>query len=60
VVTSTERKYVLAVRSGRIKKVDVTTGNESENLVEAYGYLNMGDSIIVNANEEIKEGNLAN
>ncbi len=60
VVMSTERNYVLVVKEGRIKKVDVTTGNESENMVEAYGNLNMRDSIIVNANDEIKEGNFAN
>ena len=29
VVTSTERKYVLTVRSGKIKMIDVTTGIES-------------------------------
>jgi membrane fusion protein, multidrug efflux system len=56
VIMSTERKYVLVAKSGKISKVDVTTGNESGNLVEAYGNLSAGDSIIVNANDEIKEG----
>jgi membrane fusion protein (multidrug efflux system) len=57
VVMSTERKYVLVVKSGRITKVDVTTGNESDNMVEVFGNLNVGDSIIIHANDEIKEGN---
>lgn len=57
VVMSTERKYVLLVRSGKVSKVDVSTGNESGKLVEAFGNLNVGDSIIVDANDEIKEGN---
>jgi membrane fusion protein, multidrug efflux system len=56
IVTSTERKYVLAVRSGMIKKVDVTSGNESGNSVEVFGKLQKNDSLIVDASEEIKEG----
>ncbi|HSZ35437.1 MAG TPA: efflux RND transporter periplasmic adaptor subunit, partial [Puia sp.] len=53
-VVSTEGKYVLAVRSGRIQKVDVTSGNQSGNLVEVFGNLNNSDSVIENANDEIK------
>ena len=59
VVTSTERKYVLVVRSNRITKVDVDTGNESGDYVEAFGKLEKGDHVIVNANDEIKEGDYA-
>ena len=55
-VTSTERKYVLVGRSGRIQKVDVISGNESGNFVEVYGNLNTTDSLVVNASDEIKEG----
>lgn len=55
VVTTTERKYVLVDREGKIKKVDVITGNTSENTVEVYGRLQVGDSIIRNATDDIKE-----
>ncbi len=55
VVTSTERKYVLVMNDGKIKKVDVSTGNESTTKVEVYGLLQAGDKVIVNANDEIKE-----
>jgi len=55
-VISTERKYVLVVRSGRIQKVDVTSGNKSGHFVEVFGFLNKTDSVIVNAGDEIKEG----
>ncbi len=55
-VTSTERKYVLVGRSGRIEKVDVTSGNESGNFVEVFGNLNKSDSVIVNATDEMKAG----
>jgi membrane fusion protein (multidrug efflux system) len=56
VITSTERKYVLVVRSHNISKVDVTSGNESGNYIEVFGNLAMGDSVISNSNDEIREG----
>ncbi len=56
VVTSTEQKYVLMVKSGRIVKVDVTSGNESGSSAEVFGNLTKGDSVVSVANEEIREG----
>jgi membrane fusion protein (multidrug efflux system) len=56
VVTSTERKYVVVVRDGKAVKVDVTTGNEGNNRVEVIGALEAGEEIIVNADDEIKQG----
>jgi RND family efflux transporter MFP subunit len=56
VVTSTERKYVIAVRDGKTVKLDVQTGNESGDRVEVLGALQAGDRVIANANDEIKEG----
>jgi membrane fusion protein (multidrug efflux system) len=56
VVISTEAKYVIAVRNGRTVKINVTTGNENSNLVEVVGDLKAGDTVIAQANDEIKEG----
>ncbi len=56
VVTSTERKYVIAIRDGQTQKIDVSTGNQSPTSTEVYGSLTPGDSVISNANDEIKEG----
>jgi membrane fusion protein, multidrug efflux system len=56
VVTSTEAKYVIAIRNGRTVKVNVTTGNENSRLVEVVGGLKAGDTVIAPANDEIKEG----
>lgn len=56
VVTSTERKYVIAVRDGKTVKVDVTTGNESSSIIGIVGALSSGETIVANANDEIKEG----
>jgi len=58
VVTSTERKYVLAVRNNKAAKVDVITGNESKGNIEVVSSLQAGDWVIVNADDEIKEGTL--
>ena len=55
-VTTTERKYVLVVRSGSIQKVDVTSGRESGSSVEVFGSLNKTDSVIEHASDEIVEG----
>ena len=56
VVTSTERKYVIVIRDGRTARVDVSTGNEGGSKVEVLGDLRAGEQVVVNANDEIKEG----
>jgi RND family efflux transporter MFP subunit len=56
IVTSTERKYVIVVRDGRTKWIDVEEGNSSNDLTEVFGNLNPGDKVIARANDEIKEG----
>lgn len=56
VVTSTERKYVLAVREGKTVKIDVSTGIENANQVEVTGDLKSGEQIIASANDEMDEG----
>jgi membrane fusion protein (multidrug efflux system) len=56
IVTSTERKYVIAIRDGRTVRVDVATGNESADKAEITGDLQPGESILTHANDEIAEG----
>jgi RND family efflux transporter MFP subunit len=56
VVTSTERKYVIIVKNGLTRRVDVSTGNQSTSLIEVFGNLNQGDTVIAVGNDEIKEG----
>jgi membrane fusion protein, multidrug efflux system len=60
VVTSTERKYVLVVRQGKVVKIDVRTGNENATSIEVIGELKAGEKVIVNADDEIKEGTAVN
>lgn len=56
VVTSTERKYVIAVRNGRAVRIDVATGNESVDKVEITGDLRPGDTIVMKASDDLQEG----
>ena len=56
VITSTERKYVIVVRDGKAVKVNVSTGNQSDDKVEIVGNVAPGEEVIANANDEIKEG----
>ncbi len=54
VVTSTERKYVLLMKEGKMSKVDVSTGNETVTKIEIFGNLQVGDTVIASASDEIK------
>jgi RND family efflux transporter MFP subunit len=56
VVTSTERKYVIAVRDGRAVRVDVATGNESADKIEITGDLQPGEKIVRKASDDLQEG----
>ncbi|MFI5156951.1 MAG: efflux RND transporter periplasmic adaptor subunit, partial [Chitinophagales bacterium] len=60
VVSSTERKYVLVLRSNRIVKIDVISSGESGKYTEVFGRLTKGDMVIINANDEIEEGDYVN
>jgi membrane fusion protein, multidrug efflux system len=55
IVTSSERKYVLLIRDGRVHKVDVNTGNETNDKIEVYGDLEPGQQVVANATDEIKD-----
>ena len=55
VVTSTERKYVLVKKGNVIRKVDVITGGRGIDKIEVFGNLQVGDSVISHASEDIKE-----
>jgi multidrug efflux pump subunit AcrA (membrane-fusion protein) len=53
VVNSTEGKYVIAVRNGRLVKINVLTGNESKDKIEIFGQIQPGEKVITHANDEI-------
>ena len=60
VVTSTEKKYVIKVENNKTVLVDITTGNEDKGMIEIFGDIKVGDSVIEKANDEIKPNQIIN
>ena len=60
VVISTEKKYVIKVLNNRTILVDVTTGNEDKGMIEIFGDVKEGDSVVEKANDEIKPDQIIN
>lgn len=56
IVTSTERKYVVAIREGQTRWIDVQEGNHHSDSTEVFGSLLPGEKVILHANDEIKQG----
>jgi hypothetical protein len=56
VVTSQEKKYIITVDQNKTHWVDVVTGNSKDDSTEVFGNLQAHDKIIVNANDEIRDG----
>lgn len=56
IVRSTERQYVIAVRNGKSVFVDIKEGLNTPESTEVFGKLKVGDLVIKEASDEIKEG----
>ncbi|WP_454802793.1 efflux RND transporter periplasmic adaptor subunit [Mucilaginibacter phyllosphaerae] len=56
IVRSTERKYVIAVKDGKAKLVDVKEGLAGKEDTEVFGALTAKDRIVLNAGDDIKDG----
>lgn len=56
VVVSQEKKYIITVDGGKAHWVDVVTGNSKNDSTEVFGELSPRARIIVNANDEIRDG----
>jgi RND family efflux transporter MFP subunit len=56
VITTTEKKYVIAAENNTAKWIDVSEGNQSNDSTEIFGSLHDGDNIIVNGNYQVKNG----
>jgi len=60
IVTSTERKYVIAVENGRAKLVNVTEGISNNGTTEIFGSFKGDEDILKKPNDEIENGNPIN
>ena len=56
VVTSTEKVFIIRIKDGKAQWVDVQKGLESGTNMEVYGKIDVGDQIVTNASEEIRDG----
>jgi len=56
VVNASENIFVIRVEDGKAKWITITPGREVSDKVEIYGQLQTGDTIIQQANEEVRDG----
>jgi len=56
IITSTERKYVIRLDGKKAEWVDIVEGNSRNDSTEVFGALQLHDKIVVNANDEVKDG----
>lgn len=56
IVTTTERTFVIRLREGKAEWVTVSRGAPAGELVEVFGGLEPGDTIVRRASDEIREG----
>lgn len=56
IVRSTEREYVVSVHNGKAVLVDVKEGLSTHDSTEVFGKLKANDKIVLQASDEIKEG----
>ncbi len=56
IVTTTERTFVIRVRNGVVEWVNVSRGSRVGDLVEVFGPLAEGDTIVRRGTDELREG----
>ncbi|OOQ58727.1 efflux RND transporter periplasmic adaptor subunit [Mucilaginibacter pedocola] len=56
IVRSTEREYVVAVRDGKAKIIDIKEGMAGRDSTEIFGALSNKDHILTKASDDIQEG----
>lgn len=56
IVRSTEHKYVVTVQNGKAHLIDVKEGLASNDSTQVFGNIKSGEKIIINAGDNIEEG----
>lgn len=56
IVRSTERQYVVTIKNGKAKLVNIQEGLKNNDSTEVFGELGDGDEILLHATDEIREG----
>ncbi len=60
IVRSTEREYVITVRDGKAKSIDIKEGLAGKDSTEVFGALVPSDRIVTKAGDDIKDGTVIN
>lgn len=60
IVRSTEREYVITVRDGKAKLIDIKEGLAGKDSTEIFGALVPSDRIITKAGDDVKDGTVIN
>src|SRR5215203_4563707 len=58
VATNLEKRFVIRSKDGKTEWIDVKNGISMNDKVEIFGNLNIGDTLLVRATDEIKSGTL--
>jgi RND family efflux transporter MFP subunit len=56
IVRSTERQYVVTIKDGKARLINIQEGLRTNDSTEVFGTLSGGDEILLHATDEIKEG----
>ena len=56
IIRSTEHQYVIVVDNGKANLVNIKEGLVGKGLTEVFGDLHLDEKILVNAGDEIKQG----
>jgi RND family efflux transporter MFP subunit len=56
IVRSTEREYIVLVKDGKAKLVDVKEGLVGKDATEVFGNISTTDQVIIKASDDIKDG----
>lgn len=56
IMRSTERRYVIVVNDDKTALTDIKEGLIGKDSTEVFGNLKAGDKIVLNANDELKNG----
>jgi membrane fusion protein, multidrug efflux system len=56
VATTLEKKFVIRIKGGSTEWVDVRSGTQANSKLEIFGDLNVGDTLLVRASDELKSG----
>ncbi|MBA4167631.1 MAG: efflux RND transporter periplasmic adaptor subunit [Chitinophagaceae bacterium] len=57
-VKSSEKLAVIKVENGKAKWVTVSKGRDADGKTEVYGDIKTGDTLVANANEEVRDGSI--